>query len=108
MANRACWFVGAEDDAALGDGQVDRAIVGDDAGVEQAATRAEHQRKRHQPEAVDEFVLQQGLEQFAASPDLQLVAGFVLQRLHRRDDIAAHEMGGVGVLAAPRGIGLAE
>jgi hypothetical protein len=44
---------------------------------------------------VDELVLQQRLEQFAASPDLQLVAGFVLQRLHRRNDVAGHKASGV-------------
>ena len=79
-----------------------------DAVVEQATTGAEHQRKRHQTEAVDELVLQQRLEQIAASPDLQLVAGFVLQRLHGSDDVAGNEACGVGVLAAPRCIVLAE
>ena len=91
------------------DGEVDRAHRRrKDAVVEQAATGAEHQRIGHQAEAVDELVLQQRLEQLAASPDLQLVAGFVLQRPHRGDDVAGHEVRGVGVLAAPRGIGLAE
>ena len=49
-----------------------------------------------------------GLEQVAASPDLQLVAGLVLQCPHRRDEVAGHEASGVRVLASPCGIGLAE
>ncbi|MGH9155707.1 MAG: hypothetical protein ACRD1K_07750 [Acidimicrobiales bacterium] len=69
---------------------------------------AEHDRERHQAVKVDEFVLQQRLEQFAASPDLQLVSEFVHQRLKRRHGVAGHETSGVGMLAAPRGIGLAE
>ena len=109
VANRTGWFVGAEDDAKIGNGEVDRAHCRrEDAVVEQAATGAEHHGERHQAEAIDEFVLQQRLEQFAASPGLQLVAVFVLQRLNRRHDVAGQETSGVGVLAAPRGIGLAE
>jgi hypothetical protein len=63
---------------------------------------------KRRPEAVDELVSQQRLEQVAASPDLQLVTGFLLQRPHCRDDVAGHEASGVRVLAAPRGIGVAE
>src|SRR3546814_20877524 len=55
----------------------------EDAVFEQVAPGAEHQRERHQPEAVDEPVGQQRLEQVAAPPDLQLVAGLVLQGVHR-------------------------
>jgi len=70
VANRTGWFVGAEDDAKIGNGEVDRAHRRrEDAVVEQAATGAEHHRERHQAEAIDEFGLQQGLEQFAVSPD---------------------------------------
>ncbi|MGA3218601.1 MAG: hypothetical protein ABSE77_05920 [Acidimicrobiales bacterium] len=68
MANRTGWFVGAEDDAEIGNGEVDRAHRRrEDAVVEQAATGAEHQRKRHQAEAVNELVLHQRLEQFAVA-----------------------------------------
>lgn len=109
VANRTRWFVGAEDDAEFGYGEIDRAHRRwEKAVVEHAATGAEHHRKRHQAEAVDELLLQQRLEQVAASPDLQLVPGHVLQRINRGDDIAGHKTSGVGVLAAPRGIGLAE
>ena len=74
VTNRTGWFVGAEDDAQIGHGEVDGAHGRrEDAVVEQAATGAEHHRKRHEAEAVDQFVLQQRLEESAASPDLQLV-----------------------------------
>jgi hypothetical protein len=63
VANRTGWFVGAEDDAEIGHGEVDRAHRRrEEAVVEQATTGAEHQRKRHQAEAVDELVLQQRVE----------------------------------------------
>ena len=59
VANRTGWFVGAEDDAEFRNGDVDRAHRRrEDAVVEQAATGAEHDRIRHQAEAVDELVLQ--------------------------------------------------
>src|SRR5579859_2608332 len=81
--NRAGWFVGAKDDAVTGHSKIHRPHRRRaDAVVEQAPAGAEHQRERHQPETVDKLMLQQRLEQGAASPDLQLIAGLVLQRLH--------------------------
>jgi hypothetical protein len=51
VANRAGWFVGADDDTEIGHGEAGRAHrCREDAVVEQAATGAEHQRKRHQAE----------------------------------------------------------
>jgi len=49
----------------------------DSAWASQAATYLGPQRERHQAEPVDEFVPQQRVEQLAASPDLQLVAGLI-------------------------------
>ena len=81
VANRTGWFVGAEDDAQISHGEVDGVHRHrQDAVVEQAVTGAQYHRKRHEAEAVDQFVLQQRLEESAASPDLQLVARFVFQR----------------------------
>jgi alpha-1,2-mannosyltransferase len=109
VENRTGWFVGADDDAEIGRGEADGAHRRrEGAGVEQAATRTQHQGIRHQAEAVDELVLQEGLEQVAASPDLQLVARSVLQRLQRRHDVAGDQVSRIGVLAPPYGVGLAE
>jgi len=59
VANRTDWFVSADDDAEIGQGDLDRAHRRrEDPVVEQAATGAEHQRKCHQTEAVDKMVLQ--------------------------------------------------
>lgn len=46
------------------------------------------------------------MKQSAASPDLQFIAGLVLQRSHGLDDIACEELSCVWVLAPPRRIGL--
>jgi hypothetical protein len=46
VTNRTGWFVGAEDDATVGHGEVDGAHGRrEDAVVEQAATGVEHHRK---------------------------------------------------------------
>src|SRR3954451_20314425 len=109
VVDRTRWFVGADDDAQIGNRHVDRSHGRrQEAIVEQATTRPEQQRKCHEPEAVDEVVLHQSVEEVAASPDLQLVAGFVLERLYRGDDVAGHEVSGIRVLAAPRRIGPGE
>jgi hypothetical protein len=71
VANGTNWFVGADDGAEIGHGEIDGAHrYRENAVVEQATTGPEHQWKRHQAEAVDELVLQQGLEQVSASLDL--------------------------------------
>ena len=63
VANRTDWFVGAEDEAEIGHREIDGPHgCRKHAVVEQAATGAEHQRKRHQAEAVDELVQQERLE----------------------------------------------
>src|SRR5262249_25146420 len=96
VANRTGWFVGADDDAKIADSEVDGAHRHrEDPGVEQAATGAEHQGKRHQAEAVHQLVLHQRLEQVSASPDLQLVARFVPQPLYCGDDVAGHQASGI-------------
>ncbi len=46
-------------------------------------------------------MLQQSAEQSAASPDLQFLAGFVLERLDSSNDVARNEASGVRVLTAP-------
>jgi hypothetical protein len=102
VANRTGWFVVADDNAEIGNGEFDRAHRRrEGAVVEKAATGAANQRIRHQAETVNQLVLQQRLEQFAASPDLQLITAFVLQGLQGRDDVAGYEASGVRRLAAP-------
>src|SRR5437763_3875328 len=59
VVNRTGWFIGADDGPEVRGGEGDRTHRrGTDALVEQAATGAEHHRKGHEAEAVDELVLQ--------------------------------------------------
>ena len=58
VPNRSNRLVGAEDDANIGNGELHRAHRhGEDAVVEQAAARTEHDREGHQAEEIDEFIL---------------------------------------------------
>ena len=90
-------MVGTEDDAEIGDPKVDGAHRRrEDAVVEQAAAGTEHQRERHQAEAVDVSAGAKASGAGRRFPRLQLVARLLLQRLHAGDDVAGHEAAAPG------------